>query len=104
MKNTKHSKYVSGADRAERFDGNLRNVGCDPTGLAASVRESRRGHIHLLVRRAHSLRLPGARPRQQTWRIQQTRIPGTPIQSYSSRKQRSLKSSLSYKYIKYVVI
>ena len=55
----KRQKYVAGADGAERSDSNRRDMDSDTAGVTASVRESRRGDLHLLVSRAHRLRLPG---------------------------------------------
>ena len=87
----KRYKYVSGSDGEERFDSNRCDVDSDPAGLATGIREPRRGYIYLLVKRAHRLRLPGARPRQQTRRIQQTGLPGTFTQSGLSRNKVSLE-------------
>ena len=81
----KRQKYVSGADGAERFNSNRRDVDSDTAGLTAGVREPRRGDLHLLVNRAHRLRLPGVWSSQQTRRLQQTGLPGT-TQRRLSRK------------------
>jgi hypothetical protein len=55
------------------------DLGCDIVGVCASVPESRRGHIHLFLHRAHCVRLPRSWHRQQTRWLQQTSLPGALI-------------------------
>lgn len=63
--------------RTERHSRHCSDLGSHPDGVCASVPESRRSHVHIFVRRAHSLCVPRGWSHQQTRRIRQARFPGT---------------------------
>jgi hypothetical protein len=63
--------------RTERHSRHCSDLGSHPGGVCASVPESRRSHVHIFVRRAHRLCVPGGWSHQQTRRIRQARFPGT---------------------------
>lgn len=72
------------AYRAQRVVRHHRHVGADRAARPARARQTRRGHVHILQRRAHRVHIPRPGPQPPTGRLQQTGLPGICIKQQVS--------------------